>query len=351
MLEKMSSGERMLGVITKSKIDRVPVLAMGSAYEAYLCKKTLEEYYNNPKLVYECQKWVHSMLQDDGGVGYNIPGGYNLDFGGELKYSRNPCVQPIAKKLIMNDIKEVNHLKVPDLKKAPLTKLSMEFDRICMENGEGVGVTAGSPMEVANDLIGINNLVKWTLKEPEAIHKVLRVSTDYLLETIKLRINEFGAENCGAFLPLPLESHHIISPKMFKEISLPYIKEIFTYLIDVGVKKWTIHLCGNHINNIETILEELPIVPRTVFSIGGEMELEDVSKIIGEEHILAGNLSTSIINVGTPQEVYDETTRLLKKVMNREGGYIMCPSCAIPPKTSAVNIHAMIKAVKDNGKY
>lgn len=192
-------------------------------------------------------------------------------------------------------------------------------------------------------------MLKWMMKESCSLHKLLRISTDYLKSIAKYYIEEFGADKCSAFIPLPLESNTLISEKMFKEYSLTYLQEIIDNLIRLGIKRFHIHLCGDHSNNLKYWLSDIKIPERTIFSLGKEMDIFKVSEILGEKYIIAGNISTNLLCIASPKEIYEETRELVIKMKNRPGGFILMPECGLSPHTPPINLHAMIKAGKDFG--
>jgi len=68
-------------------------------------------------------------------------------------------------------------------------------------------------------------------------------------------------------------------------------------------------------------------------------------------HIIMGNMDPTIIQIGTPEDVYEATRKNVEEGKKLSGGYIFAPGCQLPPMDSPENIMAMSRAVNDFGRY
>jgi len=343
---------RMKALVMKSGLDRVPVIMSMGAYAAYISNMSSYEYYMNPKKAYEAQMWAKHLHQHDGGLSYNIPNSLVWDFGGVIEIPKSPRIAlPKVIKRVVECPKDLENFKIPDLKTSIPAMKRKEFNKILIENGFGVSVSGGSPMGVAASIVGVELIMRWMYKEPELVHRLLRISTDYILKSADDTIAEFGVENCSAFSTYPNECHALISPKTFEKYSLPYVKEIHEKLIDKGIKKWTIHLCGDHTKNLDYWVKDIKLHPRSCITIGHEMDIEHVAKVFGEDHIIGGNINTTLLQLGSANEVYMEAKNIINKMKYHPGGFILAPACALSPITPPINLYAMLKAAIDFGTY
>lgn len=87
-----------------------------------------------------------------------------------------------------------------------------------------------------------------------------------------------------------------------------------------------------------------------IVSIGHEVELETAARYFPEDIIL-GNIEPSIMQTGTPDEVYNATAMVVKKGKELPCGFIFSMGCQFPPRASIENVRAMNKAVHDFGRY
>jgi uroporphyrinogen decarboxylase len=111
-----------------------------------------------------------------------------------------------------------------------------------------------------------------------------------------------------------------------------------------------VHLCGDHTSNLVHWVD-MQLPPRTIFSIGLEMDLEKTGKVLGKDYVLAGNINTSLLQMGSYQDVFDEARRCLNVGMKHQGGYILMPACELPPDTPLENIEAVAQALYEYGYY
>lgn len=350
-MDKLTIDERIKKLIKGEKIDRVPVIPHMEAYAVQLLNMTSKEYYLNPEKAFYAQMWARDLHQHDGGIGYGFPESYVWEFGGEMELPEKPKLAfPRVIKRPVNSIEDIKKIKMPDLDNAPISSRVMKFNKLSYEHGMGVAISAGSPMNIVYALAG-DLIFRWFIKEPNAIHELLRISTDYIIATGERYVEEFGAENIGAGISCPMECHALMSPKNFEKFSLPYIKKIYKKYKDLGIRIGSLHLCGDHTKNLKYWKEEIPMEKRTLVTTGYEMDLQYLGDYLGEEHIIGGNLRNTILQKGTPEEVYEEGRRILEKMKYRKGGFVLTPDCTLASETPPINLHAMIKSARDFGTY
>lgn len=76
------------------------------------------------------------------------------------------------------------------------------------------------------------------------------------------------------------------------------------------------------------------------------MDVDDLKREFGDQLCFQGGIDTQyILPKGTPQEVYDETTRVIKALYKR-GGYILCGSQDFEGDVPPENICALYEAAK-----
>jgi uroporphyrinogen decarboxylase len=273
------------------------------------------------------------------------------EFGGRIVWPDNDeSAAPRSFGPLITDPSEINSLPDPDPKTAGMMPLVDRFNTVSREHGFPASLPGGTPTNMSTAIVGDATFMRWMIRYPEAVHKLQRKVTDFLLRAAEHTIAKYGAENCGVMCALPMDSNLLMSPKAFERFSKPYIKEIQSYYVQKGVRSFLVHLCGNHTGNL-AFWRDIPLAPRSVFSVGHEMDLEATGRFIGKEHVLAGNVSTTVLQAGSPEEVYDDTVRCLKAGMKHPGGYVLMPACELPPGTPLPNLDALARAVYEHGYY
>lgn len=350
--ERLTSAQRMKALTNREGLDRIPVNAGGGHYAAIISGITLREFFLNPALAFDVQMWAAELHQYDGSPSYGVPGWGGWDFGNALDFPSSPRASfPRIIKKAVEHPSDVEKLEIPDLEKAPAFEKALEFARLARTKGLGVSVAGGSPMGIATSILGPGVLLRWLYKEPDLVHRVLRLSTDYLIKRGNYFIKEFGAENCSVFSTYPMECHAVVSPKVFGKFSLPYVREIHQTFMSQGIKRWRIHLCGDHTRNLPYWINDIPLMPRTTFTLGHEMDIVETAKRLGDEYIIGGNVPTDLLYSGTPDEVFQVCKSLIEKMKYNPGGFILMPACGLPALTPPVNVHAMVRAGRMLGQY
>ncbi len=64
-----------------------------------------------------------------------------------------------------------------------------------------------------------------------------------------------------------------------------------------------------------------------------------------------GNINPSIIQIGRPEEVYEECRKAIEKGKKAPRGFILMSGCEVPALAPPYNIWIMRKAVSDFGWY
>jgi uroporphyrinogen decarboxylase len=141
----------------------------------------------------------------------------------------------------------------------------------------------------------------------------------------------------------------MISPKQFEQFALPYITEIQEKVLAMGYRTTYVHICGNQNLNLP-LWAKIPIGDPGIVSIGHEIALENAGHYFPDQIVL-GNLDPTIIQTGTPADIYEATRRNIEEGKKLSGGYVLSPGCQLPPMASPENIMAMTKAVYDFGWY
>ena len=200
-MDRMTSSERMACLFAGKRPDRVPVIPHMEAFAGVMCGMSTYEWYNFPENAYRSQIWCQELFGYDGGKCYDVSSGIAGDFpGGEVVIPQEPRLSlPYASRLAAPTEADVEKLTLPrSIDETFDAKRILEFNRICYRNGEGVSVFAGSPTSVVQYLVGAENLVRWMIKKPELVHRLMRFATDYIYFLAQAYLDEFGPEPLGA---------------------------------------------------------------------------------------------------------------------------------------------------------
>ncbi len=351
-LDTMSCQERMQALIKGVTPDRVPFSPMALGFAAKTAGMDLGQFYRDPEKAFEAGLGLmkaYPWMNTRPAYGWAERGAW--EFGGDIIWpdgDRYPA--PISREPVISRPEQIQDLEAPDPLSAGMNPLVTRFNQLSRRHGFPASLPGGTPTTITSCILGTDLFLRWTRRYPEAVHSMQRKATDFIIATAQQTIQTNGIENCSVFSGLPLESNQLISSEMFARFCKPYVHEIFTFYRKNGLASVMIHLCGDHTHNLPH-WQDIPLPERTIFSIGHEMDMSKTSRQLGADYILAGNLDNSVLQAGTPEEVYRDVQRSLIEGMRHPGGFILMPSCEFPPYTPLRNVEAIELAIADHGFY
>ena len=351
-VDKMNVKERIKGLILNRPIDRVPFMPFFVSYMAMENGLSLRDFFSEPELAFragEATMRKHPWANIRPVYGWGDHGAW--EFGGKIRWPDNDVTMtPYTPEPLISSPEEIEQLAEPDPTQTEWFRLRDRFNQLCMQNGHSVHLPSGSIFAQVASIVGIQRLMKWTIKHPDAIHQLAKKVLRLNVSMAEVTMERYGAQNCSVMTDLPMESNDLISPPIFEKFCLPYILELHGLFLERGVRSVMIHLCGNHTENLKYWMQ-VPLPERTIFSISSSMDLETTGKVIGERHILAGNISSTTIQFGTQEEVKKEAKRCLSQGKGRAGGFILMPACEWPPKAPPQNLEVIRQTIMEDGFY
>ena len=349
--DRMSVKERMPALVAGESIDRVPFVPSASGFAARIYGIDRGTLYRDPDIAFAAgQHLMKTFPWMNARPLYGWADRGSWEFGGRILWPDNNRYAAPCSVSLITEPADVDRLPDPDPATAGMIPLVDRFNILSRQRGFPASLPGGTPTTLSAGIVGRSRFLKWLIRYPEAVHKLQRKVTDFIIRTAERTLKKHGPENCSLFCGVPMESNQLISPATFVEFAKPYIHEILSFYKTAGVRSMVLHLCGEHTRNLEHFLE-LPLSARTVFSIGDEMDLIKTSKAIGDSFILAGNISTRLLHGGSFEAVLAETRTCLRRGMTHKGGFILMPACELPPDTPMGNIHAVARALFEEGYY
>lgn len=350
--DRMTKEERWMAMLNREPLDRVPVFAFAGGFSAIHCGLTLADAYNQPQRLFEAVTETAAKFgwQDLPLISYASFGAW--EFGGDIKWPRTEFDQaPVVTRQPVNCEEDVEKLQVPDVKTAGIVPLMMEVAKLHEKSGAAlIAGTAPGPWSLATNICGLELMCRWAIKNPELVHRVQQKVLPFSVALLRHWVDTFGTERLFPWVGgSAAASNQIISPKHFEEYVLPYMKELYEEVHAMGIKHIYIHICGEQNMNLP-YWSQLDFGDPGVLSFGNEVDLERASEYFPKD-IIMGNLETGVIQTGTQEEVYEHTRQVIEKGRKCSGGFMLGPSCEMPPRAPEGNLWAMMQAVNDFGWY
>ncbi|MDR3551725.1 MAG: uroporphyrinogen decarboxylase family protein [Clostridia bacterium] len=349
--ETMTHKERMDAIYHRQPTDRVPFIHRGYGFCAKNTGFAVADIYEDPEKSYLAQKRTSEQYNSDGTPFYTFVSYGSWEFGGEIKWplDRYASGPSVAKRPVSTPA-DIERLVLPDPKAAGCLPMLMEFAKLQEKNGDQIAFLCGSPFTHAANLCGVETFLGWLIEEPEIAHKAMRLMTDHILSVAQLFIETFGKGRVLARSAAPSESNSLISPRHFEEFAAPYLEELHQKVLDMGAERIYCHICGEQNANLER-WSKIPFGDPGMLSFGKEVTIEHAAEVFPNQ-IICGNLDPQIIAKAAPQEVYEQSKRVIEEGKKyAPGRFVFMSGCEIPAITPPYHIYMMQKAVEDCGWY
>lgn len=149
------------------------------------------------------------------------------------------------------------------------------------------------------------------------------------------------------FIPLHKGADSFMSNKDFETFYWPTLKAVILGLIEEGLIPY-LFVEGAYNKRLDTITD--PDIPagRTIWMFD-QTDLREVKKLFTGWACFGGNVPSSLLIAGKPEEVKAHVQRLIDDV-GQDGGYILSTGATVDNAVAA-NLHAMIDTCKEYGVY
>ncbi len=342
--ETMTSKERTVAALTGKPYDRIPVNLLISDHAARVIGVSVGDYNQSAQLLAKGQIEAWRRYGAD-----NVNTGPGLTGIAEAIGSKVafPDSTPYFIENIVKTEQDLDRLTTPDPEKAGRLPLFLEAAILVLkEVGDQVGLamTTSGPFTTAAALRGTDTFLRDLHKNPQFAHRLLRLATDSILRFAA------AANGVGARIGLadPTASGTMISPKQFREFALPYLNEVTAGITKLSGFAPSLHICGN----TSKIWPEMADTGVSVLSLDDAVDLEAAKIAVGNRVALLGNIRpTAAMYLGTPDDVRANARECLAKAWDSPKGYILGLGCGLPIDTPPENIHALVQAARDLGRW
>ncbi|MCX5872624.1 MAG: methyltransferase [Deltaproteobacteria bacterium] len=219
--------------------------------------------------------------------------------------------------------------------KARMPVVEEALKKLISEGKYGVGGWVLGPFTLGGQVIELDLLLKGIKKDAEKVHAFMKKMTAVVIHVAKryqaLGIDYITIREMGSGTDL-------LSPRMWKQLIQPYLREIFEALESPKV----LHICGG----TDLIVEMMNDCGADALSFDQKNNLVETRKKIGNDVILLGNFDP----YGTLcQKEASEVPAVIKGCINA-GVDAVWPGCDIWPDVKQENVEAWVNTVRELGK-
>lgn len=341
----MTSRERVFAVLNHETPDYTPIVPKIAFASVLACEDLhVREYMTDPRAMAKAciafyRKFgvdsisVHTDIGSEGraiGSQYRLP----LDSPSELERYLLDSLE---------DERELEKVKVPNPREAePMKTVIRACEIVKEETGDEafvIGWTNG-PINVASQLVNLNELLLGMVTDPQTVHKLLEICTQvacvYAEELVKAGVDAVAYGHASA-------SATVISPQFYEEFALPYERRIVETIHRAGAKAIT-HICGN----TAPIIDLIKTNGADIIDFDHVCDLE-MLHAAAPDKVFRGNINPATFAVGTPQEIRREVEELMKKPAARSC-LLLGSGCEINMNTKLENLYEFVKTGRELGK-
>jgi uroporphyrinogen decarboxylase len=349
--DKMIPVERMKALLAGKPIDRVPLFLFAVGFAARNAGYPIASIFDDPEKSFWAQYWTQEMYGQDDPPRYRYASYGGWEFGGDIRFPKGEYeMAPVITRYPVETEDDVWDLELPDVRKAGALPIIMEMSKLSKKLGLPVVPSCGSAFTRAGNLCGMDKFLRWMAKKPDVAHHLLRLVTDHIIQVAQYWVDTFGVDPIWAWSAESSGSNDLISGRHFEEFALPYLIEVHEKLLAMGIKTFHFHLSGKEKQNLP-FAAKVPLGDQSMVSIDHPTDLDEAIRVFGERAVIVGNVDTSVIQTGTPRQVYELSKQCIERGKRAPRGFILSPGDEIPPDAPPYNVFMMRKAINDFGWY
>lgn len=201
-----------------------------------------------------------------------------------------------------------------------------------------------APFDTIGDTLrGTKGIMLDVFRRPEKLIEAMEAITPIMINMGVAAAQQTG--NPLIFIPLHKGADGFLSDEQFKNFYWPTLRKVILGLIDAGCVPFPAAE-GGYNSRLE-VIKDLPR-GKTIWMFD-QTDLINAKEIVGDTLCIFGNMPSTLLELGTPQEVRDYAKKLIDTV-GKGGGYIMANG-AFFDHAKPENVKAMVDFTKEYGEY
>ncbi|MCX7795732.1 MAG: MtaA/CmuA family methyltransferase [bacterium] len=325
----MTPKKRVLSAILGSKrLDRVPIVCVNQTITKEQLKElniSLLDAHTSPE---KMAKLAFSAIEMLGFDNVRVPFCQTVEaeaLGCKIRFSYDslPTVETHPFK-----IDSLPTLPSDILSKGRIPIVISAVEKLSREIGKEYPVIAGivGPFSLAGYLLGLNEILVASISETQSLKRFLDITLELGIIYGKALINAGADIICVEDMSASTE---MISPKIYKDLILPYHKRLFEELKSAVT---VLHICGN----VTPIIQYMADSGADALSIDHKLDLSTATQV-KDKVSLIGNLDpVRLLLQGTANEIVKAGNKALESGID-----LLAPGCSLALETSIENIKAL----------
>jgi len=361
MAEAMTHIERVMAGLTNAKADRLTTYPIACGVNRNLVNGgiTYRDWAHNPKLFAQAFIEGQKYYDFDFAIGLMDLSVMAGDLGAHVRMDEQNT--PFVDKGVVNCVEDYEKFVVPDIKKGR-SNVMLEGTKLYCDALKTQVITAGfleGPLLALTQSAGAERVFMDMFTTPSAVHKALKVMTEYDVEMVK----GFGKTGCaGLCWDYLWGNYSCLGDKEYDEFEgcKKYAGDLNALTGKEGMAL-AIHNCAD-LPHLDTQITKFapaiysmayyPLIP------GSPSATETIEKGYADKTLVAGQIDPQLFIRGTTEKITQVTKDLCKEVKTalckrglNSPKYIIASGCEVPPDvhTKKENIKAVVDTTKQYG--
>jgi hypothetical protein len=201
-----------------------------------------------------------------------------------------------------------------------------------------------APFDTIGDTLrGTRGIIMDMYRQPDKLLRALEAMTPIMIGMGVGSAQQTG--NPQIFIPLHKGADGFLSDEQFKKFYWPTLKAVMLGLIEGGCIPFL--ALEGHWGSRLNIIQDIP-KGKTMWMVD-QTDMAKVKETLGKNACLIGNVSSSMLKLGTPQDVRDYVKKLIDTA-GKGGGFIVSNG-AFFDEAKPENVRAMVDFTKEYGAY
>lgn len=338
MVSEMTSKDRVLAMLNKKPVDKIPVITGSTMVVEYINQSggTWPDFHSDASIMVDITSKMHTEVGIDNIV---FPFGMFIEsiaLGLDVKMGRidiHPSIRSF-----FNRPDEVDYDGFLENKYVQTT---LQATAIAKDKFPDAAITPFlvAPVTLAGDLMGAENLSKLSIR---CLQKEKHMDKMMEWVNVALEINKIYAKACidaGAdvlYYSDASASPNLVMPEFYYKVGVPAEKNLGDYIHKFG-KPWELHICGD----TGPCIEGMASTGANCLSVEQAIDMKDAVRFAGGVPV-AGNVTPLLMVEGTKEQIIKETTYALDA-----GAKASMLGCGTPPLSTPDRLKIWVKAVHD----
>jgi hypothetical protein len=203
---------------------------------------------------------------------------------------------------------------------------------------------AKAPFDTLGDTLrGTQGVMQDMFRRPQKLQQAMDRIADIAINNALASVANAAAPI--VMMPLHKGADSFMSVKQYETFYWPTFKKVIMAFVNEGITP-VLFAEGSYNKRLDIIGD----FPRgTVAWYFDQTDMAEAKKKIGDRCCIMGNVPTSLMMTGTPQQVKEHCRKLIE-ICGKGGGYVLAGGASVDAGNPE-NMHAMMAAAREYGKY